>query len=201
MRNIFTIALLAFLIETYGQNTNHKYSVALNLPPLIGHTIDLKIENNWKPHWTMQFGLGAMIDNKIKGSWVKVGDGTTDWTNSGFFASFGIRFNTRKEIEKNTFFAGLKLIDGYFIQHAKNYENDIPIKRKGNFLAAGLEAGITIKVTKKVSMDTGLQYSPVLYSNRQASEWYSILPGVGAICDLQGILTIKYFFGENDKNK
>jgi hypothetical protein len=196
MRYVLTFILLAFLTETFGQDNTHKYSVGLNLPPIIGHTIDLKIENNWKPHWTMQLGLGAMIDNKIKGSWVKVDDGTMDWVNSGFFTSFGIRFNTRKEIEKNTFFVGVKMIDGYFIQHADNYENDIPFKRTGYFLAVGLESGITIKFIKKVSMDIGFQYSPVLYSDRQASKWYSVLPGVGSISDLQGILTIKYFLGK-----
>ena len=195
MRYVITLILLAFLTETYGQDNIRKYSVGLNLPSIIGRTIDLKIENNWKPHLTMQFGLGAMIDNKIKGSWVKVGDGTIDWINSGIFVSFGIRFNTRKEIEKNTFFIGAKMIDGYFIQHADYYENDVPFKRTGYFLAVGLESGITIKVIKKVSMDIGFQYSPVLYSDRQASKWYSVLPGIGAIGDLQGILTIKYFIG------
>lgn len=196
MRYALTFILLAFLTEIFGQEFNHKYSVGLNLPPLIGHTIDLKIENNWKPHWTMQLGLGIMIDNKIIGSWVKVDDGTMDWENSGFFTSFGLGFNTRKEIEKNTFFVGCKLINGYFIQYADNYENDMPFKRTGYFVAVGLETGLTIKIFKRISTDIGLQYSPVLYSNRQASKWYSVLPGVGAIADLQGILTIKYFMGK-----
>jgi hypothetical protein len=193
MRYILTFILLTFLTETFGQDNIRKYSLGLNLPPLIGHTIDLKIENNWKPHWTMQLGLGAMIDNKIKGSWVKESDGTMDWNNSGLFTSLGIRFNTRKEIEKNTFFVGGKLIEGYFIQHADNYENDIPFKRTGYFVAVGIETGLTIKVIKKLSMDIGFQYSPVLYSDKQASYRFSILPGIGALGNVQGIMTIKYF--------
>jgi hypothetical protein len=194
MRYILAIILLAILTETSGQDYFHKYSVGLNLPPLIGHTMDLKIENNLKPHWTMQLGLGMMIDNKIKGSWVKLHDGTSDWQNSGLFASFGIRFNTGKQIKKNTFFVGSKLISGYFVQQAVNSEDDTRFRKTGNFVAAGLETGITISVLKNISLDVGFQYSPVLYSDKQASSWYSVLPGVGAISDLQGILTIKYFF-------
>ena len=196
MRYILTIILIYFLTVTFGQDNAHKYSVGLNFPPIIGHTIDMKIENNWKPHWTMQLGLGAMIDNKTKGSWVKVDDGTMDWVNSGFFTSFGIRYNTRKEIVKNTFFVGSKLINGYFIQYADNYENDVPFKRTGYFIAVGLETGLTIKMFKRISTDIGFQYSPVLFSDRQASKRYSVLPGVGAIGDLQGVLTIKYFMGK-----
>jgi len=193
MKYLLTFILLAFLTETYGQDNARKYSIGLNLPPLVGHTIDLKIENNWNTHWLIQLGLGAMVNNEIKGSWVKVDDGTIDWVNSGLFTSFGIRFNTRKKIEKNTFFIGSKLINGYFIQYADNYENDVPFKKTGYFIAIGLETGLTIKVYKKISMDIGFQYSPVIYSERQASELYSVLPGIGAIGDLQGILTIKYF--------
>lgn len=196
MRYILIFILLTFLTESYCQDIINKYSIGLNLPSLAGHTIDLKIENNWKPHWTMQLGLGIMINNKIKGSWVKVNDGTRDWENSGLFTYFGVRYNTRKEIAKNTFFVGSKLINGYFIQYADNYENEIPLKRTGYFLAVGLETGLTIKAYKKISTDIGFQYSPVLYSERQVSNRYSVLPGIGAIGNLQGILTLKYFIGK-----
>ena len=95
MRCILTFLLLSFLTETYGQENPRKYSIGLNLPPLFGQTLDFKIEDNWKPHWTAQLSLGIMIDNKRKGSWSKVHDGTKDWRNSGMFSSVGIRFNTR----------------------------------------------------------------------------------------------------------
>ena len=53
MRYISIIILFTFLTECYGQGKEHKYSVGLNLPSLIGRTVDLKIENNWKPHLTL----------------------------------------------------------------------------------------------------------------------------------------------------
>jgi hypothetical protein len=193
MRRILTFLLLIFLTSTYGQDNSRKYSIGLNLPPLIGQTIDLKFENNWKPHWTAQIGLGFMIDNKQKGSWSKVHDGTKDWKNSGMFSSVGIRFNTRNDIEKNTFFFGTKLLGGYFLQSALNTQNKETFEMTGYYFAIGYETGATIKVYKKLSVDIGLLYSPVLYSDKQASYRFSILPGIGALGNVQGIMTIKYF--------
>jgi hypothetical protein len=196
MKYILTLLLLVFLTNTFGQENRNRYSIGLNLPPIVGHTIVLKIENNWKPHWTMQLGLGIMKDNTIKGSWVKVDDGTMDWENSGLFTSLGIRFNTKKEMDKNTFYAGSKLINGYFIQYAVTTDNGVPFERTGYFIAVGLETGVTLKLSKRISTDIGFQYSPVLYSDTQASKLYSVLPGIGAIGNLQGIFTLKYFIGK-----
>lgn len=198
MRYLFIIAFFTCLTQGITQEKNYKYAIALNIPPIIGHTIDLKFEYDWKPHWTFQLGAGYMINNKIKGSWKQVDDGTSNWNNSGFFASLGARFNTRKEINKNTFFVGTKLINGYFDQQAYDDEYDIPINSTGYFIAAGIETGVTIKIFERLKSDIGFQYSPVIYSDSQASNFYSILPGTGSVSSLQGILTVKYIFGTRE---
>lgn len=194
--SIVIVLIALFFISPYksvGQEIQRKYAIGLNLPPLIGNTIDVKVENNWKPHWTMQLALGCMINNKQQGSWIKVHDGTEDWRNSGVFSSVGLRFNTRKLLEKNTLFVGTKLLGGYFFQSAINSQNDQRFEREGKYGALCVEVGATIKLYKKLSMDIGMHYARVFYSDKQASSLFSVLPGIGALGNVQGILVFKYF--------
>ena len=79
------------------------------------------------------------------------------------------------------------------MQSAVNTLNKETLEMTGYYFAIGYEAGLTIKIYKKLSVDFGLVYSPVLYSDKQASYLFSVLPGIGALGNVQGIITIKYF--------
>lgn len=193
----FAIIFLVIVVQCYGQEVKPKFAIGINLPPLVGKTIDLKLERICNNHWTMLIGLGAMKDNKLQGTFFKLDDGMSNHINSGLFASLGIRFNKRKEIVRNGIFIGGKLIGGNFDQQATEDETGAVIGRKGNFLAMGFESGVTLKIYKRLGMDIGIQYSPVLFSDKQVSGRFSILPGIGAIGDLQGILAIKYLLNKS----
>lgn len=194
MRHIrITIIFLVVLMQCHGQEVKRQYAIGLNLPPLLGKTIDLRVEKNCNAHWTGQVGLGAMKDNKLQGTYFKLDDGMSNHINSGLFATGGIRYNVSRKMAKPRLFFGSKLIGGSFNQKATEDETGAVISRKGNFLALGFESGVTLKIYKRLSMDIGIQYSPVLFSDKQVSGRFSILPGIGAIGDLQGILTVKYF--------
>jgi len=189
---ILTLVAILITLHSYTQETQGKYSIGLNLPPLIGKTIDLRFENNLNPHWALQLSAGVMIDNHMKGSVYKVYDGLSDFNNSGFFASAGIRYYHHKEVKKSALFAGVRIISGYFDQSGRYEEGHNQVSESGYFIATGIEAGVTWRLSDKFKLDTGLQYSPVIYADRQVSRFFSVLPGIGAIADLQGILAIKY---------
>lgn len=189
----FAIIFLVIVVQCHGQEVKRQYAIGLNLPPLVGKTIDLKLERICNNNWTMLIGLGAMKDNKLQGTYFKLDDGMSNHINSGLFATGGIRYNVSRKMAKARLFFGSKLIGGSFNQQATEDETGAVIGRKGNFLALGFESGVTLKIYKRLCMDIGIQYSSVLFSDRQVSSRFSILPGIGAIGDLQGILTVKYF--------
>lgn len=194
---ISTLIAALVTLYCYTQETQGKYSIGLNLPPLIGKTIDLRFENNLNPHWTLQLSAGAMIDNHIKGSVYKVYDGLAYFNNSGFFGSAGIRYYYHKEVKKSALFGGVKIINGYFDQSGRYEEGHNQVSESGYFIATGIEAGVSWRLSDKFKLDTGLQYSPVIYADRQVSRFFSVLPGIGAIADLQGILAFKYFINRS----
>jgi hypothetical protein len=195
MRYCTTLLLtLTFNATTFAQEDILKNSIGLNIPSLIGKTIDFKYENNFKSHCSFQVALGLMSNNTLKGSLLKISDGTNNWENSGAFTSFGYRYKTSKEINRNTLFIGAKSISGYFHQIAENIENETPIERSGFFTAIGIESGFELRIIDKLNLEMGIQFSPVIYSYKQASRYFSVLPGIGSIGNLQAILTLKYCF-------
>lgn len=193
----FAIIFLVIIVHCYGQEVKPKFAIGINLPPLVGKTIDLKLEGICNNNWTMLIGLGAMEDNKLQGTYFKLDDGMSNHSNSGLFATIGIRYNDSRKMAKARLFFGSKLIGGSFNQQATEDETGAVIGRKGNFLAMGFESGVTLKIYKRLGMDIGIQYSPVLFSDKQVSGRFSILPGIGAIGDLQGILAIKYLLNKS----
>ena len=201
MRQLIIILTLIIALTASGQGLTDNMTIGLNLPPIAGNTLDLKIESNPRPHWTHQLATGVMINNKIPGSLLKKGDFTRDWVNSGAFASLGVRFNTRKQINKSTYFIGSKLIGGYFDQSGtSNWDNtNQAIRETGLFAAVGLETGATIKFTDRFHLDIGFQYSLPFYTDKQVSGLFSVLPGIGAIMNLQGIVTPKFYIGRRKK--
>jgi hypothetical protein len=194
MRYIITLFLILVFKVNFAQELGFKKSIGLNIPSLIGKTIDLKYENNYRSHCSFQIALGLMVKNKLKGSLLKINDGSNNWENSGAYTSFGFRYKTNKEINRNTIYFGAKSISGYFFQKAENYKNEIPIEKSGFFNAIGFESGFELRIIDRINLDMGFQYSPVLFSNKQASQYFSVLPGIGAIGNLQAILTLKYCF-------
>jgi hypothetical protein len=194
MRNCITFLLILTSNVIFAQKDILKKSIGLNISSLIGKTIDFKYENNFKSHCSFQIAIGLMIKNKLMGSLLKISDGTTDWENSGAFTSIGFRYKTSKEINRNTLYFGAKSISGYFIQIAESIANEIPIESSGIFTAIGIESGFELRIIDKLNLDMGIQFSPVIYSNKQASQYFSVLPGIGAIGNSQAILTLKYCF-------
>ena len=197
MRRLIIILTLTTSLTASGQGLTDNMTMGLNLPPLIGHTFDLKIEKHPRPHWTYQWSAGLMINNKLRGTYYKVGDGIKDRSNSGAFTSIGARFNTRKEINKSAYFIGYKLIGGYFVEKGSTPDDiNKPIRNTGLFAAAALETGTTIRFTNRFHLDIGFQYSLPFYTDDQVSIHHSVLPGIGAIQNLQGIVTPKFYIGQ-----
>lgn len=197
-RQLLTYLLIIITVTTYGQSIFSNTALGINLPPIIGKTIDLKIETNPNSHLTTQLAIGYMQDNKLIGTIYKVGDFTKNWNNAGAFVSLGLRYNTRNNFEKSTLFIGTKVIGGYFDQTADSSGGG-KIHRTGFFSAIGIESGLTLKIQQRFSIDFGFQYSYPFYKDRQASELFSVLPGIGSIGDLQGILTLKYLLIKTNK--
>lgn len=196
LQQLFSNLFVILSLTTYGQTIFSNLTLGINLPPIIGKTLDLKVETNPNSHFTNQLAIGYMQDNKLEGSYYKICDFTENWNNSGAFISFGLRYNTRKNLEKSTFFIGIKIIGGYFDQTADTWDRDnihrTNIRRTGFFGAIGVESGLTLKIKQKFSIDFGLQYSYPFYTDEQVSSFFSVLPGVGAIGNLQGILIPKF---------
>jgi hypothetical protein len=205
------LLILLFFLPVFlkSQEATHRIGIGLNLPPLIGNTISLDVECTNNEHYSLTFGIGGMLKNKLQGTLYKIGESTDNHESSGIYSSIGIRYLSGKTMQRIRFFAGTKLIDGYFKQSAtfeKPFEDwfrngqipedyyfvDDRVHSEGLFAAIAIESGINLKITNRFDTEFGLHggynfhKSKIMVSNRS-----SILPGLGAL-NIVGILKIKY---------
>jgi hypothetical protein len=203
------ILLLIFPVFLKSQEATHRMGIGLNLPPLIGNTIALDFECTNNEHYSLTFGIGGMLKNKLPGTLYMIGESTNDHESSGVYSTFGIRYLPGKTMQRIRFFAGTKLIGGYFKQSAtfeKPFEawfrnGQIPkdyyfvddrVYSEGIFAAIAIESGIDLKISNRFHTEFGLQGGYHFYkSKRLVSSRSSILPGLGAL-NIVGILKIKY---------
>ncbi|NOU46096.1 MAG: hypothetical protein HOO86_03435 [Bacteroidales bacterium] len=210
------LLILLFLLPVFlkSQEATHRIGIGLNLPPLIGNTIALDVECTNNKHFSLTFGIGGMLKNQLQGTLYKIGESTNDHESSGVYSSFGIRYLPGKTTQRIRFFAGTKLIGGYFKQSAtfeKPFEawfrnGQIPkdyyfvddrVYSEGFFAAIAIESGINLRLTDRLHSEFGIQGGYNFYkSKRMVSKISSILPGLGAL-NIVGILKIKYLILKN----
>lgn len=200
MRNILIIVSVVIKsLFVFSQKIFDNVAIGINLTPLISNTLDLKFEINPHRNWTYQLSAGGMLNRKTQ--YISKSDYTDDHISSGIFTSVGQRYNTRKEINKSTFFLGWKFIGGYFDQRGIQYpaiydtitEIGAPVHKTGFFIAVGVETGSTIKITDRFWFDMGIQFTPPIYKDEQVSELYSILPGISPFLNLQVFIVSKFY--------
>jgi hypothetical protein len=105
--------LFSFCLKSYSQDSTTSY-VGINLPPMIGSTIELGYEINSKPYLTFDVYGGYTFNSKLNG-FHKLGDGINFSKKSGGFIKFGARINGRKKLNnlppcKNKFILRRQLI-------------------------------------------------------------------------------------------
>lgn len=193
MKRFLVISILMYTYSAYAQDNNFfkNTAIGINLPPLIGRTIDLRLEKTFSHKMAYQFGIGYMHENTLSGSLDKDWDGIINLKSSGFFTTLGARYHTRKTKENNTIFFGLKYVFGYFDHSGFQTQTDLMEYATGVFHAAGVEIGGSVKVTPRFWIDLGFQHT-ILTKEHWGLGKNFVLPGVGAFANTQGIVTVKY---------
>jgi len=210
------ILILLILIPSIlkSQVIKRMIGVGLNLPSLIGNTIAFDGELTQNRLFLYTIGLGGMLNNKLQGTFTKIGEATYNHENSGVYSSFGIRYTPRKEFNNIYFFVGAKLLGGYFKQSASYEEpfedwfrdGEIPddfyfsgnrVYSKGFFTAFAVESGMNIIIIGNFHAEVGLQYGHHFYTTKkQVSNISSILPGLGSM-NFVGIFKLKFVIKKN----
>ena len=198
MKKTFNILFFFILITpTFCQEIKNIKEIGLNIPSLIGKTLEIKglyTNNNF---FSISAYSGVMFPNKLQLSYVKIGDYTDDHLSSGVYFGFGTRFTPRKNINGDHFFMGFRLISGYFLQSAMPWEdyqehfidNIIPddyyfingrVHSKGIYFGFAGEIGSHFELKDKIGLDVGLEIGISLYESKfQVSKYYNRLPGIG----------------------
>ncbi|MFT4696506.1 MAG: hypothetical protein ACI8RY_001682 [Urechidicola sp.] len=193
--------LFSFCLKSYSQDSTTSY-VGINLPPMIGSTIELGYEINSKPYLTFDVYGGYTFNSKLNG-FHKLGDGINFSKKSGGFIKFGARINGRKKLNKFAPFIGLNIVNAISIEEGEqeywiSNNNKLTtynesFKRNNYNLGISGIIGVTSSSTKRINIDLGIQIGRLLVGN--LSGYHSYMPGMGTKFSrnrVQGILRVKY---------
>ena len=181
-----------------AQTTRSTY-IGLNIPPLLGNAVDLGIEFNLKPAFSVDIYSGYVFNSNLD-SPIKVGTPYDLNKKSGFFLKLGARYNFRNEINKFAPLVGLNLVNSLAVEEG-TYDADFddstpnePFAKNSYNLGLNGIIGLTTPSDKKLNMDIGIQVGALIVDN--LIDFQSYMPGMGinyfSGIRLQGIVRIKY---------
>lgn len=179
-------------VQVLSQSHHYYSTIGINVAPLFKRTLELNTEVNMSEYISAQGLMGGMYKNTQKGSLRKVYDFTSDWENSGIFVGWGMRFYPSGTPGQSGFYVGLGMVNGYFIQTAMDDELKERFKKEGYFFTVSAEAGYAIAIGQSLLIDIGLRYAETIWAAPQASKWFSVLPGVGALWNTQVVTSVKF---------
>lgn len=199
MKNALTtsIFVIGFLSQLNAQTTKTNY-IGLNLPPMLGTTLDIGFERNIKPNFSVEISSGYVFNSKLNSLFKKGSLFDLD-KKSGFFLKLGARYNFRKDLSKFAPFLGLNIVNAIAMEEGIYVGLDnpnIPYPINNNSYNLGISGiiGFTSPADKKLNVDVGIQAGRLLVDNLM--DFHSYMPGMGvnygASLRLQGIVRIKY---------
>lgn len=209
------ILLIIIPIQLKSQENNRLIGIGLNLPPIFGNTIALHSELSNKKLYSFSLSIGGMLNNKT-GTFFKKEGWTFNESSSGLYSACGSRFTLRlKSLNSSYCFIGAKLFFGYFFQSAEYrtpieewFSNGIipngysfngnRVYTKGWFSAFAIETGYNIKMTQRIHLEIGLQVGFPFYNSKML---YAVLPGMGSVIPVVGILEPKFIIGKLKKKE
>ncbi|MEN8928614.1 MAG: hypothetical protein ABF242_02945 [Flavobacteriales bacterium] len=204
---ITTSFLLLFSFNYFSQEGKIEQEktqyISINLPPLLGNTIELGYEKNKNLNWSFDVYGGYTFDSKLNGLCTKEYTGLEIQEKSGGFLKIGARYYWRKKIKILSPFIGVSLVNSISVEKATQqtgrFENGLPtlyiediISKKYN-LGISAVIGITIKATSRFNFDLGIQAGGLIVNN--LVDCNSYMPGMGAeglLGKTQGVLRLKY---------
>ncbi|MDH4472070.1 MAG: hypothetical protein QE487_05645 [Fluviicola sp.] len=195
-----TFMLVIGLLSHLSAQTTKTNYIGLNLPPMLGTALDIGIERNITPNFSVDLYTGYVFNSKLD-SPLKKGSRFDVYKKSGFFLKLGARTNFRKDLSKFAPFLGLSIVNAVGLEEGTFVGEDTPsipypdpiVNNSYNFGISGI-IGLTSPADKKLNVDVGIQVGTLLVNN--LLDFHSYMPGMGvnygAGLRLQGILRIKY---------
>ncbi len=195
------ILLFGLLIELINAQPDNSTYFGINIPPMLGTTVELGFERNSSPHLTIELFGGYLINSTID-SPTKIGTVHNFERKSGFFIKPGARFNFRRDPVKFAPFIGLHLVNsvaiekGVYYDSFPGYETRAGERFSNNAYNLGLTGmvGLTTPLTTRFGGEVGIQAGKMLVDN--LIDFHSYMPGMGVKTKngirFQGVFRIKY---------
>ncbi len=199
-RLLMLLIATLYATESRAQSDIHDY-ISINLPPLIGTTLELGYEHNRSSHWSYDASLGFTVNSPLQGSTL-VGSCIDYERKSGAFLKLGVRYGTRKSYDRYTPYLGAVMVNALCIERATVEDciyPQIPIptytENKSSYaLGVAGVIGVASPSDRIFSWDIGIQMGDAVVNNT-IGYYESYIPGMGVYTlgvRVQGILRLKY---------
>lgn len=199
-KRLTTILLVSGLFSHLNAQTTKTNYIGLNLPPMLGTTLDIGFEHTIKPNFSVEISSGYVFNSKLN-SLLKKGSLFDLDKKSGFFLTLGARYNFRKDLSKFAPFLGWNIVNAIAMEEGTYIGEDTPsipypdpiVNNSYNLGITGI-IGVTSPSDKKLNVDVGIQVGRLLVDD--LLDFHSYMPGMGvkygSVLRFQGIVRIKY---------